>query len=133
MKRKRTILDYTDRHEEAYKNSKIKSMIDFDEENTSSIKWLVVEKKLIIKLSTRFMKDKMLFAKTSLQSFVYDMIDLFCFPDRAVQEICNKYHIEKCIMYQNLTDTDSTSLYFVFICSLDCVVNDKTAGKYCLK
>ena len=34
------------------------------------------------------MKDKMLmFAKTSLQSFVYDMIDVFCFLNQVVQEI----------------------------------------------
>ena len=28
-------------------------------------------------------------------------------------------------MYQNLTDTDCTSLFFVFICSLDCTVSEK--------
>ena len=32
-------------------------------------------------------------------------------------------------MYQNLTDTDSTSLFFVFICSLDCKVSDKDSRK----
>ena len=47
MKRKRTIVDYMSRHEEVYKNNKIKSIIDFDEENTNSIKSLVVEKKKI--------------------------------------------------------------------------------------
>ena len=83
-----------------------------------------------IKLTTRFMKGKMLiFAKTSLQSFVYDMIDVFCFPGQVVQEIYKKYHIENCYMYQNLTDTDSTSLFFVFICSLDCTVSEKDSRK----
>ena len=57
------------------------------------------------------------------------MIDDFCFPDQVVQEIYKKYHIEKCYMYQNLTDTDSTSLFFVFICSLDCAVNEKDCRK----
>ena len=32
-------------------------------------------------------------------------------------------------MYQNLTDTDSTSGFFVFICSLDCKVSDKNSRK----
>ena len=33
-----------------------------------------------VKLTTRFMKGKMLmFVKTSIGSFVYDMIDVFCF------------------------------------------------------
>ena len=99
--------------EEVYKNNKIKILIDIVEANTNSIKSLVVEKKSNIKLTTRFMKGKMLMlAKTSLQSFVYDMIDVFCFLDHAVQEIDKKYQIEKCYMHQNLTDTDSTSLFF---------------------
>ena len=124
LKRKRTIADYMTRREEVHKNNKIKSLIDFDEANTNSIKSLAVEKKSNIKLTTRFMKGKMLmFAKTSLQSFVYDMIDVFCFPDHAVQEIYKKYQIEKCYMYQNLTDTDSTLLFFIFICDNGCVVS----------
>ena len=28
-------------------------------------------------------------------------------------------------MYQNVTDTDSTSLFFVFICDLNCQVNER--------
>ena len=43
MKRKRTILDYMTRHEEAHRNNKIKSII---EEHANSIKSLVVEKKI---------------------------------------------------------------------------------------
>ena len=79
------------RREEAYKNNKIKSIIDFDEEHTNSTKSLAVEKKSNVKLTTKFMKGKMLmFAKTSLQSFVYDMIDIFCFSDQVVQEIYKK-------------------------------------------
>ena len=76
------------------------------------------------------MKGKMLiFAKTSLQSFVYHMIDVFCFRDHAVQEIYKKYQIEKCCMYQNLNDTDSTSLFFIFICDTGCVVSKKESRR----
>ena len=126
LKRKRTIADYMTRREEAHKNNKIKSLIAFDEANTNSIKPLAVEKKSNINLTTRFMNGKMLmFANTSLQSFVYDMIDVFCFSDHAVQEIYKKYQIEKCYMYQTLTDTDSTSLFFIFICDIGCVVSEK--------
>ena len=28
-------------------------------------------------------------------------------------------------LYQNVTDTDSTSLFFVFICDLNCQVNER--------
>ena len=67
MKRKRTIVDYMTRRNEAHKNNKIKSLIDFDEANTNIIKSLAVEKKSNIKLTIRFMKGKMLmFAKASL-------------------------------------------------------------------
>ena len=80
MKRKRAILDYVTSHEEAHRNNEIKSITDFDQEDTSSIKYFVVEKKSSVPLTTRFMKGKMLmFAKISLQSFVYDMINVFCF------------------------------------------------------
>ena len=76
------------------------------------------------------MKCKMLmFAKTSLQSFVCNIIDVFCFPDQVVQEICKKYRIKKCFIYENLTDTDSTLLFFVFICKLDCTINKKDTRK----
>ena len=55
------------------------------------------------------------------------MIDVFCFPEDnpKVQAIYEKYKIEKCFLYQNLTDTDSTSLFFVFICNLNCQLNEK--------
>ena len=129
LKRKRTIADYMTRREEAHKN-KIKSLIDFDEANTNSRKSLAVEKKSNIKLTIRFMKDKMLiFAETSLQSFAYNLIDVFCFLDHVVQEIYKKYQIEKYCMYQNLTDTDSTSLFFIFICNISCAVSEKESRK----
>ena len=71
----------------------------------------------------------LMFAETSLQSFVYDMIDVFCFPNQAVQGICKKHSIEKCFLYQNLTDMDSTLLLFIFICIFDCSVSVKDSRK----
>ena len=44
------------------------------------------------------------------------------FPDQKVQEIYQRYQVEKCYVYQNLTDTDSTSMFFVFICK-NCMSN----------
>ena len=38
-----------------------------------------------------------------------------------------KNEIQKCFLFQNLTDTDSTSLFFIFICKLSCSINEKTA------
>ena len=74
------------------------------------------------------MKGKILvFAKTSIISFFYDMIDVYCFPEDnpKVRTIYDKHKIEKCFLYQNLTDADSTFLFFVFICNLNCQLNEK--------
>ena len=36
-------------------------------------------------------------------------------------------------MYQNLTDTDSTSLFFVFMCNLHCQLNEKVSRNVILE
>ena len=122
--------DYADRKNSFLQDKKIKTMIDFEENNSASIKSLVIKRSTNIKVSSRFIKGKMLmFAKLSIKSFVYDLIDVFCFPNDTIREIYNKYQIEKCYLYQNLTDTDSTSLLFVFICELESVLPESEARK----
>ena len=53
-----------------------------------------------------------MFAKLSLKSFVYKIIETFCFLNEKTKQIFKKYQIEK---VEILTDTDSTSLKFIFI------------------
>ena len=68
----------------------------------------------------------LIFSKVFIKSFVYDLIDVFMFPNQEIQEIYQQYQVNKCYLYQNLTDTDSTSMFFVFICDLNsCVSEDK--------
>ena len=75
-------------------------------------------------LTTRFLNGKMLmFSKVSIKSFVYDLIDIFMFPNDKIKEIYQKYN-NKCYVDQNLTDTDSTSIFFVFICDLKCNIRE---------
>ena len=62
----------------------------------------------------------LMFSEVSINSFLYDLIDLFMLPNQDVQKIYQKYKINKCYLYQNLTGTDSTSLFFIFICDLNC-------------
>ena len=110
------------------KNKKIKTMIDFDKNECNSIKSIIVKGDTNINVTSRFIKGKMLmFAKLSIKSFVYDMIDVFCFPNDEIQQIYDYYQIKRCFLYQNLTDTDSTSLFFNFICKLDCSVPESEA------
>ena len=40
-----------------------------------------------------------MFAKTSLQSFIYDVVDDFCFPTHEVKEIYQQSRIIKCFIY----------------------------------
>ena len=94
-KRKRTIIDYVERKEIAYKNNKIKCIIDFDDDQSKNIKSLALEVKLNVAITTRFMKGKILmFAKASLKGFVYDMIDVFMYPYNAVKKIYKKHKSE---------------------------------------
>ena len=123
--------------EDALKKQKIKTMIEFDKTECNSIKFILVKGSDTVNVSSHFIKGKMLmFAKLSLKSFIYDMINVFCFPDAEIGQIYDFYQIEKCFLYQNLTDTDSTSLFFSFICKLDCSVLESEARKiifYCMK
>ena len=129
--RKRIVKDdFNERTADLLKDRKIKTMIDFEYNNSNSIKSLAIKKNNNVKVTSRFIKGKMLmFAKLSIKSFVYDMIDVFCFPNTDIQSIYDSYHIEKCFLYQNLTDTDSTSLLFLFICDLQCVLPESEARK----
>ena len=59
-----------------------------------------------------------MFSKFSIKSFVYDLIDVFMFPNEEIKKTYKKYKLNRCYLYQNLTDTDSTSVFFIFICDL---------------
>ena len=73
------------------------------------------------------MNGKMLiFCKTSIQSFVYDLIDVFMYPNDDISKVYDKYESQKKkILYQTLTDTDRTSILFVFIWKITCTINEK--------
>ena len=57
-----------------------------------------------------------MFAKLSLMSFIYEILETFCFPDEKIKKIYENYQIKDVYIYHILTDADSsTSLKFVFI------------------
>ena len=56
-----------------------------------------------------------MFATLSLKSFIYNLLDNFCFPQKETSELCKKYLIEKVEIFHMLTDTDSTALKFIFL------------------
>ena len=68
----------------------------------------------------------LMFSKISVKGFVYDLVDVFMFPNYETQKIYDKYKINRCCLDQNLTDTNSTSMLFVFTCDLQCnLIEDK--------
>ena len=69
--KKTKLVDYSERKREALANQKIKSLIDFDEQYSASIKSLSIQKNAKINLTTQFLNGKMLmFSKASIKSFV---------------------------------------------------------------
>ena len=119
-KRKRKFENVDEKIAEFLDFRKVKMVIEFNNHEAVSIKSIAVKKRNNIKVTTRFMPGKLLmFAKLSLKSFIYDMIETFCFPDENVKEISKKYGIERVEICHVLTDTDSTSLKFIFIFDLN--------------
>ena len=87
--KKRTLYHYLKR--QVYRNNKIKSLIDFDEEYISSVKSLAIKKEAKVNLTTRFLNGKMLMLSiTPIQSFVYNLSYVFMFPYNVVKEIYKK-------------------------------------------
>ena len=67
-------------------------IVEFNEAESASIKFIAVKKKNVVKAMTRFMSAKLLmFAKLSLKSFIYSLIETLNFPDQLVKEIYEKY------------------------------------------
>ena len=44
--------------------------------------------------------NMLMFCKISIQSFVYDLIDAFMYPNDEVSKIYDKYEIQRCFLYQ---------------------------------
>ena len=57
-----------------------------------------------------------MFAKISLKSFLYDLIETIVFPNKLTKEIYKIHGTDYVYVYQILTDTDSTSLEFIIVC-----------------
>ena len=66
------------------------------------------------------MSGKLLFAKLFLKSFIYDLTETFCFPQKQTADLYKKYLIEKVEIFHILTDTDSTFSKFIFISDSNC-------------
>ena len=95
-RRKRKFKDIDAKTEECQDPRKTKMVVEFNDHKSASIKSFAAKKYTSIKVTTRFMSGKLImFAKLSLMSFIYEVIETFCFPDENVREIFKKYRIER--------------------------------------
>ena len=101
-------------------------IIDFKCLDSVSIETFAIKKNDNVKLTTRFLSGKILmFAKLSLMSFIYELIETFYFRSEIVKKIYQKYLIEKVYIYYRLSDTDSTCLKSIFVSSTDNDILDR--------
>ena len=115
-KEKRKLQDIDSKITDAVDSRKTKMILEFNNEESASIKSFAVKKRDHIKVTTRFLSRKMLmFAKLFHMSFIYKVLETFCFPDENAPAIFKKYDIEKAEIYHILIDTNSNSLKFLFI------------------
>ena len=83
--RKRTY-NIEDKIENVLKSRTTNMLIDFDVEISASIKSFAIEKRNDqVRITTRFLSGKLLmFAKLSLISFIYELVETFYFPNETV-------------------------------------------------
>ena len=55
------------------------------------------------------------------------------FPNEEIKKIYAEFKVDRCYLYQNLTDTDSTSIFSVFICDLKCSIDESKSRDIILK
>ena len=113
---KRRFQDIDAKIREAVNSNRTKMILEFNCQESVSVKYFAVKQSNHVKLTTRFLSGKMLmFAKLTLMSFVYEMLETFCFPEKKYKNFFQKYGIEKVHIYHVLTDADSTCLKFLFV------------------
>ena len=87
-KRKRKIKDIDGKIAESLAPRKTKKILEFNDHEVASIKSIALKKRSSTQVTTRLMSGKLLmFAELSLKSFIYDIIETFCFTDENVKGI----------------------------------------------
>ena len=118
----------------AYSDKSYIFVQDLEEHSVNRVKAVACKKQTTVKISTRFILSKLLInAKISLASFVYDCIDMFCFPNEKTQKIYDEYKILKVLPYILMTDTDSASLEFIVIADKKCDLGEREVREVLLK
>ena len=79
--------EINDKIDQVSKSRTTKMIVDFCAEEAASIKSFGVKERQELQVTTRFLSGKILmFAKLPLMSFIYEMLETFCFPDEKVKK-----------------------------------------------
>ena len=109
----------------------------FDNKKTTSINSAAIQKDLTVNLATSFMKEKMLMFNNTSFFLVLSMAWLMCFVSvrgtKQLRAFMKSIRFKNVFIYQNLTNTNSTSLFFVFICNLSSQLKRKDSRTIILK
>ena len=74
-----------------------------------------------------------MFAKISLASFIYDIIDIFRFHNDFICDIYASNKKIKCLPDLILTDTNSVAFMLVSVCKIGCSMTEEEPGKLIFK
>ena len=67
-------------------------VVEINNRESASVKSFAVKKRNEIKVTTRFTLGKLLmFAKRYLESFIYDLVEIFCFLQKKIVDLNKKY------------------------------------------
>ena len=93
-------------------------VVEINNRESASVKSFAVKKRNEIKVTTRFTLGKLLmFAKGYLESFIYDLVEIFCFLQKKIVDL-NK-NIRDGWIFHILTNTEGPALKFIFISDLN--------------
>ena len=86
--KKGSFYNIDDKIDHVAKSKTTKMILGFYVDESVSIKSFAVKEKKEVEAKTIFLSGKMLMlAKLSLMSFIYDILETFCFPDEKVKKI----------------------------------------------
>ena len=86
--KKNSVLDLEKKKKKMENDTKTNTIIEFNQNLSCSVKCLAIKKNANVKPTSRLSSSKILmFAKISLMSFIHDVLEMVCFPNKIMREI----------------------------------------------
>ena len=75
----------------------------------------------------------LIFPNLFLMSFIYELVEIYYFPNKKTIEVYKKYNIDRIFIYRVSTDTKSTCVIFLITCNIKTISPTKSFVRYFLK